>query len=217
MKKFLDFIKKYKILILTLAIIIIIAICLIVFLSTRNTQTEKELIFSDFEKTAIYHYLEDDLLDMQTLYLKDNNNNLNDVEIIQVQVQDALDNYFSSNPNATSISVSEINSILSSEYNVDTSLVDFHGLVLSNYEYNPETDEILVNGNSDIQPNMSLYNEFANLENQSLKITKITQLSENEYKVYGNILDNDSIISTAEITLKLENNTFTIENCFITD
>ena len=217
MEKLLNFIKKYKILILTLAIIIIIAICLIIFLSTRDSKTEKELVFSDFEKTAIYHYLEDDLLDIKTLYLKDNNNDLNDVEIIQVQVQDALDNYFANNPNATSISVSEINSILSSEYNIDTSLVDFHGLVLSNYEYNPETDEIIVNDNSDTQPNMALYNEFANLENQSLEITKITQLSENEYKVYGNILDNDSVIATTEVTLKLENNAFAIEDCSITD
>lgn len=217
MEKLLNFIKKYKILILTLAIIIIIAICLIIFLSTRDSKTEKELVFSDFEKTAIYHYLEDDLLDIKTLYLKDNNNDLNDVEIIQVQVQDALDNYFANNPNATSISVSEINFILSSEYNIDTSLVDFHGLVLSNYEYNPETDEIIVNGNSDTQPNMALYNEFANLENQSLEITKITQLSENEYKVYGNILDNDSVIATTEVTLKLENNAFAIEDCSITD
>lgn len=217
MKKFLDFVKKNKILILTLAVIIIIAICLIIFLSTKDSNTEKELVFSDFEKTAIYHYLEDDLLDMKTLYLKDNNNDLNDVEIIQVQVQDALDNYFTNNPNTTSVSVSEINSILSSEYNVDTSLVDFHGLVLSNYEYNPETDEIMVNGNSDTQPNMALYNEFANLENQSLEITKITQLSENEYKVYGNILDNDSAIATCEVTLKLENNVFTIADCSILD
>lgn len=217
MKKFLDFVKKNKILILTLAVIIIIAICLIIFLSTKDSNTEKELVFSDFEKTAIYHYLEDDLLDMKTLYLKDNNNDLNDVEIIQVQVQYALDNYFTNNPNTTSVSVSEINSILSSEYNVDTSLVDFHGLVLSNYEYNPETDEIMVNGNSDTQPNMALYNEFANLENQSLEITKITQLSENEYKVYGNILDNDSAIATCEVTLKLENNVFTIADCSILD
>ena len=132
MEKFLNFIKKFKIQILIIVIILIIAICLAVFLPSKNT--EKELQFSDFEKVAIYDYLENDLLDMQTLYLTANNSNLNDVEKIQVQVQNALDNYFSNNPSATSISVGEINSILSSEYGIDTSLVDFHGLVLSNYE-----------------------------------------------------------------------------------
>lgn len=215
MKNILDFIKKYKFILITVAIIIIVAICLIISLSTRNTETE--LTFSDFERTAIYNYLENDLLDMQTLYLKANNSNLNDVEMIQVQVQDALDNYFSNNPNATSISVNEITSILSSEYNMDTSLVDFHGLVLSNYEYNPDTDEITISNNSNIQANDSLYNEFANIENQTLDITKITQISDHEYKVYGNILDNDSVISTTEVTLKLENNTFSIESCSISD
>lgn len=215
MKNFLNFIKKYKIVFITVALIIIIAICIIIFLSTRIT--EKELNLSDFEKIAIYNYLENDLLNMQTLYLKANNSDLNEIESLQVQVQDALDNYFSDNPNATSVSVSEINSILSSEYNMDTSLVDFHGLVLSNYEYNPETDEIVINADSTIQANDSLYNEFANLENQTLKITKITQISDKQYKVYGNILENDDVISSAEITLTLENDTLTIEDCSITD
>lgn len=215
MKNFLNFIKKYKIVFITVALIIIIAICIIIFLSTRIT--EKELNLSDFEKIAIYNYLENDLLNMQTLYLKANNSDLNEIESLQVQVQDALDNYFSDNPNATSVSVSEINSILSSEYNIDTSLVDFHGLVLSNYEYNPETDEIVINADSTIQANDSLYNEFANLENQTLKITKITQISDKQYKVYGNILENDDVISSAEITLTLENDTLTIEDCSITD
>ena len=215
MEKFLNFIKKYKLLLITFAIIIIIAICLIIFLSSRGE--EKELELSDFEKIAIYNYLENDFLDMQTLYLTANNNNLNDVELMQVQIQDALDTYFSNNPDATSVSVSEINSILSTDYNIDTSLVDFHGLVLSNYEYNPDTDEIVVNPNTNIQADTSLYNDFSNLDNQSLDITKITQISDNQYKVYGNILDNDSIISTIEITLKVENDALTIENCSITD
>lgn len=216
MEKFLNFIKKYKIQILIIVIIIIIiAICLAVFLP--NKDTEKELQLSDFEKVAIYDYLENDLLDMQTLYLTANNNELNDVEMIQVQVQNALDNYFSNNPSATSVSVSEIYSILSNEYGIDTSLVDFHGLVLSNYEYNPETDEIIINGNTGIQPDTTLNNEFANLDNQKLEINKITQISDNQYKVYGNILDNDSVISTTEITLKLENDTLQIETCSISN
>ena len=215
MEKFLNFIKKYKIQILIIVIILIITICLAVFLPSKDT--EQELQFSDFEKVAIYDYLENDLLDMQTLYLTANNSELNDVEMIQVQVQNALDNYFSNNPSATSVSVNEIYSILSNEYGIDTSLVDFHGLVLSNYEYNPETDEIIINGNTDIQPDTTLNNEFANLDNQKLEITKITQISDNQYKVYGNILDNDSVISTTEITLKLENDTLQIETCYISN
>ena len=215
MKKFLNFIKKFKFQILIIVIILIITICLAVFLPSDDT--EKELQFSDFEKVAIYDYLENDLLDMQTLYLTANNSELNDVEMIQVQVQNALDNYFSNNPSATSVSVSEIYSILSNEYGIDTSLVDFHGLVLSNYEYNPETDEIIVNGNTGIQPDTTLNNEFANLDNQKLEINKITQISDNQYKVYGNILDNDSVISTTEITLKLENDILQIETCSISN
>lgn len=215
MEKFLNFVKKNKLFIIIVLIILVIAICLIAFLSGKSS--EKELDFSDFERVAIYNYFENDFLNVSDLYLKANNSNLNDVEILQVQVQDALDNYFSNNPDSTSISVSEINSILSDDYNIDTSLVDFHGLVLSNYEYNPETDEITVNANSNIQANNSLYNEFQNYDNQSLEITQITQISDNQYKVYTNILDNDSVISTAEVTLKLENDAFTIENCSISD
>ena len=215
MEKFLNFVKKNKLFIIIALIILVIVICLIAFLSGKSS--EKELYFSNFERVAIYNYFENDFLNVRDLYLKANNSNLNDVEILQVQVQDALDNYFSNNPDSTSISVSEINSILSDYYNIDTSLVDFHGLVLSNYEYNPETDEITVNANSNIQANNSLYNEFQNYDNQSLEITQITQISDNQYKVYANILDNDSVISTAEVTLKLENDAFTIENCSIAD
>ena len=215
MEKFLNFVKKNKLFIIIVLVILVIAIFLIAFLSSKSG--EKELNFSDFERVAIYNYFENDFLSVSDLYLKANTSNLNDVEILQVQVQNALDNYFSNNPDSTSISVSEINSILSADYNIDTSLVDFHGLVLSNYEYNPETDEIIVNADSNVQANNSLYNEFQNYDNQSLEITKITQLSDNQYKVYANILDNDSVISTAEVTLKLENDVFTIENCSITD
>lgn len=213
MKNLLEFLKKYKLPVIIIVIVLIIVILLAIFLSNRKT--EKELELSDFEKIAIYNYLENDLLDMQTLYLKANNSNLNDVEMIQVQVQDALDNYFANNPSATSVSTSVIYSILSTEYDIDSSLVDFHGIVLSNYQYNPETDEIVINNNSDVQPDMSLNAEFDNLDNQKLDITKITELPDGQYKVYGNILDNESIISTAEIVLKLENDTIQIGECFI--
>lgn len=213
MKNLLEFLKKYKLPVIIIVIILIIVILLAIFLSNRKT--EKELELSDFEKIAIYNYLENDLLDMQTLYLKANNSNLNDVEMIQVQVQDALDNYFANNPNATSVSTSVIYSILSNNYDIDSSLVDFHGIVLSNYEYNPDTNEIVINNNSDVQPDMSLNAEFDNLDNQKLDITKITELPDGQYKVYGNILDNESIISTAEIVLKLENDTIQIGECSI--
>ena len=213
MKNLLEFLKKYKLPVIIIVIVLIIVILLAIFLSNRKT--EKELELSDFEKIAIYNYLENDLLDMQTLYLKANNSNLNDVEMIQVQVQDALDNYFANNPNATSVSTSVIYSILSNNYDIDSSLVDFHGIVLSNYEYNPGTNEIVINNNSDVQPDMSLNAEFDNLDNQKLDITKITELPDGQYKVYGNILDNESIISTAEIVLKLENDTIQIGECSI--
>lgn len=213
MENLLEFLKKYKLPVIIIVIVLIIVILLAIFLSNRKT--EKELELSDFEKIAIYNYLENDLLDMQTLYLKANNSNLNDVEMIQVQVQDALDNYFANNPNATSISTSVIYSILSTEYDIDSSLVDFHGIVLSNYQYNPETDEIVINNDSNVQPDMSLNAEFDNLDNQKLDITKITELPDGRYKVYGNILDNESIVSTAEIILKLENDTIQIEECSV--
>ena len=145
MKNLLEFLKKYKLPVIIIVIVLIIVILLAIFLSNRKT--EKELELSDFEKIAIYNYLENDLLDMQTLYLKANNSNLNDVEMIQVQVQDALDNYFANNPNATSVSTSVIYSILSNNYDIDSSLVDFHGIVLSNYEYNPDTNEYVININ----------------------------------------------------------------------
>lgn len=213
MKNLLEFLKKYKLPVIIIVIVLIIVILLAIFLSNRKT--EKELVLSDFEKIAIYNYLENDLLDMQTIYLKSNNSELNDVEMIQVQVQDALDNYFANNPNATSVSTSVIYSILSNDYDIDSSLVDFHGIVLSNYEYNPDTNEIVINNNSDVQPDMSLNAEFDNLDNQQLDITKITELPDGQYKIYGNILDNESIVSTAEIVLKLENDTIQIGECSI--
>lgn len=215
MKNFLEFIKKYKFIILTVVVIIIIGICITAFLSNRNS--EKELDFSDFEKTAIYNYLENNLLDAKSLYLKANNDNLNEVESLQIQIQDALDTYFTNNPDYTSISVSDIYAILNSEYSIDTSLIDFHGIVLSNYEYNSETDEIVVNTNNDVKPDIALIDKFSNFDSHSLHITKITQISDNQYKVYGNILNNDIVVSTTEVTLKLDNNQFAIENCTITD
>ena len=213
MKNLLEFFKKYKLPIILILVILIIVIFVVIFL--LNRQTEKELKLSDFEKIAIYNYLENDLLDMKTLYLNANNSDLNDVEMIQVQVQSALDDYFASNPSATSVSTSVIYSILSTDYNIDPSLVDFHGIVLYNYEYNPETNEIVINGNSDVQPDIALNAEFDNLDNQKLDITKITELPDGQYKVYGNILDNESIVSTAEILLKWENYTIQIGECSI--
>lgn len=215
MKNFLEFIKKYKFIIITIVVIIIIGICITTFLSTRNS--EKELDFSDFEKTAIYNYLENDVLDVKSLYLKANNDNLNEVELLQIQIQGALDTYFLDNPDYTSISVSDIYAILNSEYSIDTSLIDFHGIVLSNYEYNSETDEIVVNTNNNVKPDIELIDKFSNFDSHSLDITKITQISDNQYKVYGNILNNDIVVSTTEVTLKLDNNQFAIENCTITD
>lgn len=212
MKLKLDFIKKYKLAIIIAIVLIILIISLILYFSQR--QSEKELEFSDFEKLAIYNYLENDLLSVQTLYLK-SNSNMNNVETIQVQVQEALDNYFSQNSNTTSVSTSTILSILGSDYGIDTSLVDFHGLVLSNYEYVPETDEIIVNTNLGGQSNISLYNEYSNFRDQKLKIARITKLTDNEYKVYGNIVENDNILYSTEVTLLLENNNFIIKACSI--
>ena len=42
-----------------------------------------------------------------------------------------------------------------------------------------------INNNSDVQPDMSLNAEFDNLDNQKLDITKITELPDGQYKVYG--------------------------------
>ena len=205
---------KKRILISILAILLIaVVIGLIIFFVTRNS--EKKIDLKNFKKITIYNYLENDLLTVQKLYLADSNSNLNDVELLQVQIQSVLDSYFTDNPDATSVSVQELYSLLEEQYKTDSSSIDFHGLVLSNYEYNFETDMIEKSPNSNIVSNDNIYSQFVGAENQTLEITNITELPSGEYKVYGNILDGESVISSAEIILKVENGNISIQDCSI--
>lgn len=216
--KFFDFIKKYKIAIIIVSIVIIAIIATIIIISI-NKKSEKDLKLSDFQRICIYNYLENNILDIQTLNLKSNNEGLNNVETIQVQVQSALNEYFTEHPDLQTVSVDEVYSILSNKYKIDTSMVDFHGLVLENYDFHPETNEIVKNSNQEFTPDYQLYNQFdkENLSAQKLKITKLTKLNDNEYKVYANITENENLISTTEVILNIENDELNIKSCSIYD
>lgn len=204
---------NYKIIGITFALILIIIIAIIFII---NLNKNKELKFDEFEQIAIYNYFENELLDVETLYQISGNSNYNELEIFQSKLKQALDNYFSNN-SGNEVDSALILSSIESKYIPDN--VDFHGILVSDYEYNFENDTFVKSpganpGLSNIESQVS----GIDYSNQTSKVQKIEKLDDNKYKIYFNIVDfinPENVLNSGNIIIHIENNEFKIDSCTI--
>ena len=204
---------NYKNIGIVFAIILIIIIAIILVI---NLNKDKELKFDEFEKIAIYNYFENDLLNVETLYQLSGKSTYNELEVFQSKLKQALDNYFLNN-SSNEVDSALILSSIESKYIPDN--VDFHGILVSDYEYNFENDTFVKSpganpGLSNIESQVS----GIDYSNQTSSVQKIEKLDDNKYKIYFNITDSvntENIFNSGEVIIHIENNEFVIDSCSI--
>lgn len=196
-------------------VFLVVLIILIVKQSTKNS----ELKLNDFEKVAIYNYLEDNLLDVETLYNLSGKTGYNELQLFQSKLKQALDTYFA-NHSESEVSTSTVVGLIDSKYVPEG--VDFHGIVVSDYEYNPENDTFVksigANANiSGIEAEINSLNYF----DKKASVQKIEKTKDNKCKVTFNIINtiigNDSVEASGEAILSIKDNDLIIDSCTIND
>ena len=200
--------------IVAFAIIIITLLCVFLF------RPSKELKLSEFEKVAIYGYLEN-YLSLDKLYMLSGKSSYDNLQYTQSKVKEALDSYYESH-NENTIPTSAITSELESKYDISSDTLDFHGILVSNYEYLPEEDAFrrVEGANSGLS---SIENQVQMVTNNvdKLSVKNIEKLSDNSYMVYFDIVDSttqDSVVSeTGTATISVINGSYELESCTIND
>ena len=205
--------KKFLIIggIIVFAIIVLVVIVLVL-------NSSKTLKLSKFEEIAVYVYLED-YLSPQELYYISGESSLDELQYLQLQVKKAIDSYAQEYQTDT-VPVSSITSALSENKLLKDVNVDFHGIVVSNYEYSPEEDAyIRVEGaNSGVA---FIEGDIANDSNLnvSTKVKEIKELEKNKFTVYFDLVDSssDSVSDSGEVVLSIneEDSSFNIDSCKI--
>ena len=205
--------KKFLIIggIIVFAIIVLVVIVLVL-------NSSKTLKLSKFEEIAVYVYLED-YLSPQELYYISGESSLDELQYLQLQVKKAIDSYAQEYQTDT-VPVSSITSALSENKLLKDVNVDFHGIVVSNYEYSPEEDAyIRVEGaNSGVA---FIEGDIANDSNLnvSTKVKEIKELEKNKFTVYFDLVDgsSDSVSDSGEAVLSINNedSSFNIDSCKI--
>lgn len=206
-------VSKLAIVISIVILVIIIAIVIV------NSSKNKGLKLDEFEKIAIYNYLENDVLDVTTIYKNSGKLEYNDSQIFQAKLKQALDTYFASN-SGKEVSTSEILGTIDSAYIPE--YLDFHGIIVSDYEYNPEKDSFIKTpgANSNLA-GIELSANNIDYSNKKTSIQKIEKTSDNKYKISFNIVDamvdNSSVEASGEAIVIVENNNLKIESCNINE
>ena len=202
-----------KLAIMLSVIVLVIIIALLIINSSKN----KSLVFDDFEKIAIYNYLENDVLDVTTLYKMSGKIDFNDTQIFQAKLKQALDSYFD-NTSETEVPTYEIVEKIESVYVPEN--LDFHGIIVSDYIYNPENNSFKKSPGANA--NLSGIETSANAidySNKKTAIQKIEKISDNKYKISFNIIDsiveNSNVEASGETIILIENNNYKIESCNI--
>lgn len=204
---------------LIVALIAIILIIAIIFAIINAFSKDNALEFNDFEKAAIYGYLEDNILDMQNVYQISGSSQYNELQIFQANLKQALDSYFATSTD-TSVSTSTILGMVNSSNLPST--VDFHGIVVSDYEYNPETDsfEKVPGANAGLAGIEASANTI-NYSDKKASVQKIEKTDDDKYKVSFNIvnsmIDNGNVESTGEAIILLQDGELVLESCTLND
>lgn len=200
--------------IIAIAIIIITLLCVFLF------KPSKELKLSDFERIAIYGYLED-YLSLDKIYMLSGKSSYDNLQYTQSKVKEVLDSYYETNHEDT-IPTSVITSELDSKYDISSDTLDFHGILVSDYEYLPEEDAFrrVEGANSGLS---SIENQVQMTTNSGdkLSVKNIEKISNNSYTVYFDIVDSttqDSVVSeTGTATISVINGSYELESCTIND
>ena len=194
-------------------IIIVVVICAIIKIFTKD----KALEFNDFEKAAIYGYLENTVLDMQEVYQLSGTSQYNQLQIFQANLKQALDSYFATSSD-TSVSTSTILGMINSN-SIPTS-VDFHGIVVSDYEYNPETDsfEKAPGANANLAGIEADASSITHSDKKA-SVQKIEETEDHKYKVSFNVvnsmIDDGTPEATGEAIISLQDGDIILESCTI--
>ena len=204
-----------KFLIIGGIIVFAIIVLVVIFLVLNSSKTLK---LSKFEEIAVYGYLED-YLSPQELYYISGESSLDELQYLQLQVKKAIDSYAQEYQTDT-VPVSSITSALSENKLLKDVNVDFHGIVVSNYEYSPEEDAyIRVEGaNSGVA---FIEGDIANDSNLNVttKVKEIKELEKNKFTVYFDLVDSssDSVSDSGEVVLSIneEDSSFNIDSCKI--
>lgn len=207
--------KKLAIFIVIMVILIVSVVLIALYVSKNHT-----LNFNTFEKVAIYNYLEDDLLDVSTLYNLSGNSDYNVMQVFQSKLKQALDSYFASNSSANEVSTSEVMSLVDSKY--VPSGVDFHGIIVSDYTYNPENDTFTrtPGANANIAGIEAEVNSI-DYSDKKASVQSIEKTSDDKYKVIFNIvnsmIDNPTPEATGEAILSIKDDELNIDSCTINE
>lgn len=205
--------KNYK-KIAIIAIIIILILTIIIVIINKLTKNN-ELKFNEFEKTAIYGYLENNVLDVETLYKISGKSEFNEMQTFQAKLKLTLDKYFKEHE-GNSVSTSTILELIDSKYIPKT--VDFHGIIMSNYEFNANDNTFVKSKNTNL--NIAIMESQINqidYTNRKASVEKIEKETENKYKITFNIINNQNIENSGNAVILLENGKFTIEDCKFDD
>ncbi len=207
--------KKLAIFVVIMVILIVSVVLIAMYVSKNHT-----LNFDTFEKVAIYSYLEDDLLDVATLYNLSGNSDYNEMQVFQSKLKQALDSYFASNSSANEVSTSEAMSLVDSKY--IPSGVDFHGIIVSDYTYNPENDTFTrtPGANANIAGIEAEVNSI-DYSDKKASVQNIEKTSDDKYKVIFNIvnsmIDNPTPEATGEAILSIKDDELNIDSCTINE
>ena len=207
--------KKLAIFVVIMVILIVSVVLIAMYVSKNHT-----LNFDTFEKVAIYSYLEDDLLDVATLYNLSGNSDYNEMQVFQSKLKQALDSYFASNSSANEVSTSEAMSLVDARY--VPSGVDFHGIIVSDYTYNPENDTFIKTpgANANIAGIEAEVNSIDYSDKKAI-VQNIEKTSDDKYKVIFNIvnsmIDNPTPEATGEVILSIKDDELNIDSCTINE
>lgn len=204
---------------LIITLISVIAIVVVIFSIVKLFSKDNSLEFNDFEKAAIYGYLENTILNMQEVYQVSGKSQYNELQIFQSSLKQALDSYFATS-SENSVPTSTILGMVNSN-NLPAS-VDFHGIVVSDYEYNPETDsfERAPGANANLAGIEADANSINYLDKKA-SVQKIEETPEHKYKVSFNIVNSiigdEAIESTGEAIIALQDGELILESCTLND
>lgn len=200
-----------------IAIIAIIVIVAVIFAIINIFSKDKALEFNDFEKAAIYGYLEDTVLDIQKVYQLSGASQYNELQIFQANLKQALDSYFATSSD-TSVPTSTILGMVNSN-SIPASL-DFHGIVVSDYEYNPETDsfEKAPGANANLA-GIEADASSITYSDKKASVQKIEETEDHKYKVSFNVvnsmIDDGTPEATGEAIISLQDGEIILESCTI--
>lgn len=205
--------KNKFILIGSIVFVVIVITILCIFLLKSSSVLE----LSDFEKIAVYGYLED-YLSLDKLYLLSNKSSYDESQYLQSKVKQILDSHYEKSHDEL-IPTSIISDELSKNYGISADSLDYHGILVSDFEFSPQDNAFIrVEGaNSGVS---SIENQVFMNENSDnkLSIQKIEKASKDSYIVYFNVMDSSesNVSASGSVTINVVDNAYELENCTIT-